>query len=118
MGCCKGKFKKAISIIEGNAKHIAFNFFNLPRERCPEAVLRLSVCKECKKITYLSGFEYYKWLKDNGIKIIKNFDKLETLPELPTGEIGENKKMFCKICKCYLKAKTFSYDEKCPLGKW
>ena len=92
--------------------------FSLSPEKYKYAHSRIRKCHECEKQTWLTTMEYLKWLKDNGIEVIKNLDQLEKLPELPHGERGAGRKLFCKLCKCFIPAKARVKEEKCPLGKW
>jgi len=118
MGCCKDKIKKAVSIISGNVNFIRLAFFDMPPEKYEYADDRIRACHGCEKQTWLTGMEYLKWLKDNGIEVLKHLDELEKLPELPHGERGPGKKLFCKICKCFVPAAAYVKDKKCPLDKW
>ena len=118
MGCC-GKFiRKGFEIVNGNVLYFADKNFNLPREKYKYADGRIAICRDCEKQTWLTRREYFGWLKDNGIDVLKNIDQLEKLPDLPAGDRGQGRNLFCKICKCFIPAKAYVEDEKCPLDKW
>jgi len=114
MSCC-GTIS---NIIEGYVVYGLDKIFSMPAEKYEFAHGRIRICHGCEKQTWLTGMEYLKWLKDNGVEFIKNLDQLEKLPELPGGERGPGKKLFCKVCKCFVPAAAYVPDKKCPLNKW
>jgi hypothetical protein len=122
MGCCGDKIKKAVSIVQGNVKltidTIAVKVFRLPTERYHMAEVRKAICRKCDKHTWMTDFEYLVWLKEHGIEVVKHFEDLTVLPELPKADYAKGKKLFCMLCKCWLPAKAAAENEQCPLDKW
>ena len=118
MGCCGDNIKKGISIVEG---YVLYNYdvlFRLPRPKYEFADGRIRVCQKCDKQTWMSKREYMAWLKDNARDVIKKLDQLEILPELPKYGAEHGKNLFCMVCKCFVPAKAYTKEEKCPLNKW
>ncbi len=115
MSCC-GKAKKAGNIIKGTVGHAVEQLTGYRGGQSPHTAARIRTCRACEKNTWLKKSQYLKWLLDNGIDVLKNFDQLEKLPPLPKQETGNN--LYCTICKCFIPGKARIDDEKCPLDKW
>ena len=64
--------------------------------------------------------QFYRYINDNGglIKFVKEIAFLEDWPLLPKQRYESRRKLFCRVCKCFLLAKAASEDEVCPLEKW
>ena len=129
MGCCDDKLKKtvgiaskAVSIVKGNAELLSntlkSKLFFLQPDANGQAEIRKQICRDCDESTWLTAGEYMLWLKDHGFEVIQNLDDLTVLEKLPKSEYGQSKKLFCRLCKCWLPAKAAVKDEKCPLDKW
>ena len=81
----------------------------------PPIISRIRKCHKCNESTWMTIREYAKWLKDNGIEILENFNQLETLPKLPKYELDDKRRnLFCRICKCYGPAAARVRDKQCP----
>ncbi|RLC38843.1 hypothetical protein DRH27_01285 [Candidatus Falkowbacteria bacterium] len=114
MGCC-GKTKNIVKGLSGVAiekltrlKIASYEFTND----------RIRTCHKCDEQTWLTKIEYLTWLFDNGIKILRNWSQLETLPKLSKKEQRKNCGLYCRICKCFIPGKARIDNEKCPLDKW
>lgn len=68
----------------------------------------------------MTWVEYAQWIDANGglVKFTAEIDKLEEWPMLPKQEYAHGCKLFCRICKCWLPAKSYVGEKQCPLGKW
>jgi hypothetical protein len=68
----------------------------------------------------MTVLEYTDWIDKNGgmAKFASEIDKLKSWPLLPKQEYQPKTKLFCRICKCWLPAKTYVKKEQCPLNKW
>lgn len=118
MGCCGKKIKKVAHIVEG---HVLFNYdklFHLPRPKFEFADSRIRTCNKCEKQTWMSKAEYIAWLEMNAGDVIKNFEQLEVLPELPKHGPEHGHNLFCMICKCFVPAAAYVKEKRCPLNKW
>jgi len=115
MTCC-GKAKSVLK----QGRDIATGFVNLSVGKKYEFTDdRIRACQQCDEQTWMSAKECTNWLAKNGIKILTNFTELEKLPKLPKQEQDEKRRrLYCRLCKCYLPAKARVADMKCPLGKW
>jgi len=109
----------------GKAKNIVRGYANLAIDKATGenkyefTDSRIRTCHGCDKSTWLTWTEYYDWLKAQGVvNIIKNFDDLSKLPELPKKENRKGTKLFCMICKCFIPAAARVPEKKCELGKW
>lgn len=114
MGCCSGSaVKQTIDIGRGYIR-LATDKISITEEY-EFADGRIRKCQKCDESTWMTKFEYAKWLKDNGIEILENFTQLETLPKLPKYYIDDRRRnIFCRICKCYIPASARVPDKKCP----
>jgi len=108
MGCC------------GKIKNIAIGYVNQIRGIKYEFTdRRVRTCQQCDYNTWMSAAEYAAWLLRHGIEVLTNFDQLEKLPRLPKQEQSRSRRrLYCRICKCYIPAKARVEDEKCPEGNW
>jgi len=115
MGCCG----KAKNIATGYLKIIIEQVFHKELET-PESRRREDICMsdKCGKLTYLKKKDYMEWVVRNGKSIVKNFEDLAKLPELPKVAKHPKKIPFCMTCKCYIPAKVRVNAEICPKGKW
>jgi hypothetical protein len=116
MGCCGKKVRvaahKARNIIEGNVRALL-------GEESPIAAERRTICKECEEATWFSGPEFVGWAMAHGVSVFEHFADLDALPKLPKQEKDENRqRLFCRVCKCPIKAKSLIEDEECLLGRW
>lgn len=119
--CCGDKIKKAVTIAQGNvnlAVDTARVLIGKPSERYHLAEVRKTICRNCEKHTWMYETDYLKWLFSHGIEVVKNFEDLTVLPELPKQEYAKGMKLYCMLCKCRLPAKAEVENEKCPLKKW
>jgi len=113
VSCC-GKTIKSV-------KSMTAGYFNLVvvSRKYVHTDNRIRICHNCKEQTWMSKIEYIKWLKNNGIDILKNFNDLEKLPKLAKHALSRTRRnLFCRICKCFIPAKASIKDSTCPLGKW
>ncbi len=112
MGCCGKTIDKVSNIAVGYARYIGKKNYKF-------LAMRISICSKCNEHTWMGRLEYLKWLKNNGIDILKNFTQLERLPKLPKyKQSKKHNKLFCRLCKCFIPGKARVEDMKCPLGKW
>lgn len=129
MTCCGGKIKRAVNtvsagvekaaaIVKGNALHTFDGLYLLPKEKYAFADTRLATCRVCDKSTWMTRQEYASWLWEHKIEVIRHIEDLSVLPELPKQEYRKGRLLFCRVCKCWLPAKTFVKDKKCPNGLW
>jgi len=112
--CC-GKIKKATEIVKG---YVVAATNSLVVDENHFSVKRTDICKLCEDATWLERSDYLQWLKDNGVNVLKNFDDLTVLPMLEKHDFEKGKSLFCRICKCWIPAKTSLKDSKCPKDKW
>jgi len=121
MGCCgkgKGVVSKVGSIISGYANKTASDIFFVRGELYEKAKDREAVCLGCEFNTWMKKADYLAWLKLNGIEILKNLDDLTVLPPLEKHDFEKGKSLFCRVCKCWIPAKAYAKDSKCPKDKW
>ena len=104
---CIKKIKKVAAIVTGDVTYALSKWFVLPEHLYKKAHQRLAFCSNCDKSTWLQDSSYLDYLKKHNIEIIKNLDKLETLPELEKCSYAENAKLFFQLCKCWLPAKAW-----------
>jgi len=80
---------------------------------------RIRICQGCTENTWLSAIEYDAWLLRHGITVLKNFNQLSKLPKLPKHEQGPGRRrLYCRICKCFVPAAARVSEKKCSLDKW
>ena len=80
---------------------------------------RIRACHKCDEQTWMGLAEYNRWLAANSIDVLKNFTQLEKLPKLPKYQQGpKRRRLYCRICKCFIPAKARVEEMKCPLDKW
>ena len=138
MGCCGKKIKESIqiydpkpvknknsvrkikNIVSGNWTLIANELKQIPKDKCNKYNARLSMCRRCENHTWLTWSEFFRYINDNGglVRFVKQIAYLEDWPLLSKQDYKSKRKMFCRVCKCFLKAKAASRDEVCPLDKW
>lgn len=113
-GCCGKRTarQQAEDMVEGYA--------NLARgKKLKFTDSRVRTCEMCDEQTWMSEAEYTAWLLRNGIKVLRNFTQLEKLPKLPKYEKSPKRTgLYCRICKCFIEAKSRAKSAKCQLGKW
>ncbi len=117
MGCCGEKLG---AVIEKGA-NIAVGYGSLAAGIKYEFTDdRIRACHACEMQTWMMKLEYEAWLKAQGIiNIVANFTELEKLPMLPKFDQDNNRRnLFCRVCKCYVPAKSRVEKERCPLSKW
>jgi len=108
MGCC-GKVKSIAVGSVNLATGIKYEFTDS----------RIRICQGCVYNTWMSAVEYSAWLLTHGIEVLANFDQLEKLPMLPKHEQSKaRRRLYCRICKCYIPAKARVKHLKCPQGMW
>jgi|GEM_PF-2883653 len=119
MACC-GKILKAAKIAEGNLLFLMDKIKALPEKTCRRANSRLVMCRQCENCTWMEWKEFFLWIESNGRKqkFIDEIGDLTGWPLLPKKEYSKGKKLFCRICKCWLPAKSYVNEEQCPLGLW
>ena len=120
MTCCGKAMKRAANIGQGYFWTTLESLFVLPKNRCERASSRLDRCRRCEMGTWLTKREFGVWIqKEVGVvKAATELHKTETGPLLPKLEQASGRKLFCRICKCGLPAKSYVRDEQCPLGHW
>ncbi len=121
MGCCgkhSGTLNKAGSIAKGYANNTLHKMFHVEGKLYKHARQRQRVCADCEHNTWLTKADYLKWLTVNGIDIAKHFDDLTQLPPLEKQEYEKGRSLFCRLCKCWIPAKAYSKDSKCPKDNW
>ena len=113
-GCCDGE-----RTIGQQAKDMAEGYANLARgKKLKSTDSRARTCETCDERTWMSEAEYTAWLLRNGIKVLRNFTQLEKLPKLPKYEKSpKHTGLYCRICKCFIEAKTRTEKARCQLGK-
>ncbi len=116
MACCGKKIK-----------HIAQGYTSLAIEKTTGKEVfkyefaddRIRECHKCDEQTWLSEAEYAAWLLKNSKKILRNFDDLSILPQLPKQEQSKSRnRLYCRICKCFIPAAARVPDKECSLGIW
>lgn len=124
MGCCGKKLvettKKIGTIAEGNIRLFIDRYFRLPSEQCEYARQRRQECRKCKDHTFLTKWQFAGWVIHNGgiVKFLKDINDLIDWPMLPKRDFKKREKLFCRVCKCWIPAKSMIKTEHCPLGKW
>ena len=112
MGCCGKAIRKGKNIVKGYTALAVGKKYEFTDGRVRE-------CQQCDWSTWMSGLEYAVWLAKHGIEVLVNFDQLEKLPMLPKYEQSKGRRrLYCRICKCFIPAKTREEKEKCPKGLW
>jgi hypothetical protein len=116
----KSRTSKVKNIISGNWNAVFMQLKAVPDEKCEHYHLRLQTCRQCDLHTWLTWAEFYRYINDNGglMKFMKEIDLLEQWPLLPKQDYASGRKLFCRVCKCFLMAKAASADEVCPQEKW
>ena len=121
MGCCgkhSGKIQTVKNIVSGHVNRLFDQVFMVRGELYNSAQKRQAVCQTCEYQTWLKKAKYLDWLKANGIEVFKNLDDLTALPPLEKQPFEPGKSMFCQLCKCWIPAKAYAKDAKCPKNKW
>jgi len=119
MACCGNKKKtgaKAGNIIKGYSRLAIDELLRLSEEKCEMTYVRINMCRGCEDNTWLSAMRFAAWVSLHAASQ-KTLD-LDKLPALPKEPKGKGKKLFCRICKCFVPAKVRAADEKCPKGRW
>jgi len=57
------------------------------------------------------------WLKTNGIEVFRHLDDLTVLPPLEKQPFEKGRSLFCTLCKCWIPAKVYAEESKCPKNK-
>jgi len=112
MPCCGKKIQKL--------KNIAIGFANLAAGKKYEFTdARIRTCRACDESTWLTAAEYYAWLKTRRFEMRKLGFDLEKLPPLPKyPQSKKRRRLYCRLCKCFIPAKARVAGESCRLGKW
>ena len=117
MPCCGKTIKKATNIAKGYTR-LATDTAGLT-EKYEFTDDRIRACHKCDEQTWMKASEYAAYLKKHGIKIITNLTDLSKLPKLPKHKQSkERKRLYCRICKCFIPAKARVEAEECHLKKW
>lgn len=96
----------------------AYSVGVLPKEKYEYWRQRRDECKVCDESTWMTFSEFNRWLAGHGVEVIENIDDLSVLPKLPKQAYAKGRKLFCRICKCFVPAKAMVKEEECPLGRW
>ena len=115
MGCCD----KTKAVLQ-KSRNIAIGYTNLARGVKYEFTdSRVRICQNCIWNTWMSAVEYSLWLTKHGIEVLANFGQLEKLPMPPKqGQSKTRRRLYCRICKCFIPAKARVKEIKCPKGFW
>ena len=107
-------------IVAGNWNLVLRQLKEVPDEKSDQYHARLGLCRACQFHTWLTWHEFYRYINDKGglIKFMKEIASLESWPLLPKQAYAPKRKLFCRVCKCFLMAKAASEDEACPHNKW
>ncbi len=115
MNCCgkaKAVLHKGKNIVVGYANYAVGKEYEFTDSR-------IRTCWTCDMQTWMSGIEYDLWLLQHGIEVVTSFTQLEKLPMLPKYEqSSRRRRLYCRLCKCFIPGKARVTEEKCPLGKW
>lgn len=125
MGCCGNKILKsddAMTKVE-KIKSIAEGFTKLAVSQTGLVDFeythsRLSACESCDHLTWLKDQEFFSWLAENKIEVIKNLESLEKVSDLPKKPHRALTRQYCMKCKCNIMMKIHSREERCVEGKW
>jgi hypothetical protein len=117
MSCCG---KKVNMIIKGNFLALMDKLRLLPEEKYEFADTRIDRCRECGFCTWMTWNKYWKWVDENGgkKKFFAEIDNLTKWPLLPKQRYDRKRKLFCRVCKCWVPAKAFLKNEQCPKNFW
>ena len=79
---------------------------------------RITACKACQYVTYLTLPEYNKWIEKNGgyEKFAKDINRLETWENLPIvkkQQAHATAMKYCSLCKCLVEPKAYGKKEMC-----
>ncbi len=103
MSCCGKAIRKARNVALGYARVVAHDAFRLPAgDLAVDRHRRLTRCRWCEHNTWLTVGEYVQHMGR----------------ELPKHGYGTGRKLCCRLCGCWLPAKAFVADERCPLSLW
>lgn len=134
-GCCGEKIEKLIieaekeistvstvgklaDIAVGNLSHVIEELFKISVSKCPATDSRIEKCLTCDKNTWLTKYEFVRFVLKYGREFIRNIDDLTRLPDLPKKEKRKRTGLFCQLCKCFIPAKARLEDQECELGRW
>jgi len=120
MSCCGKKLKKAASIATGYSLMAVNKLLHLPGDKYAFADRRLDTCRGCEHHTWLTVADYKDWLTANGglARFTTEIARLDQWPLLPQQDYAKGRKLFCRVCKCWLPAKAYVAGEQCPTGLW
>ena len=124
MSCCGKRLVQTTGtmahIIKGNVNHLMHQLRLLPTDKCQAADSRLRICRDCESCTWMTWAEFWNWVDEHGgkRKFFTDIDDLTGWPWLPTQEYAGGRKLFCRVCKCWLPVKAFVKEEQCPQGHW
>lgn len=121
MGCCggqSGRLAAAKNIVAGYVSYNAYRVFRLSGKKTEAADSRVETCQMCEWQTWLTKAAYLAWLAANGVEVFRNLDDLSRLPMLEKHDSGAGRSLFCRECKCWIPAKAYSKDSRCPKDKW
>lgn len=134
-GCCGEKMEKLIieaekeigadstvgklaDIAIGNLTHLIEEIFKVSVLKCPATDSRIEKCLICEENTWLTKFEFVRFILKHGREFLKNIEDLTKLPPLPKREKRKRTILFCRLCKCFIPAKARLEDQGCTLGNW
>ena len=119
MSCCgDGKIKTVRQIAQGYVNLFIEQQFDLNIWKCPDTDRRIRICQSCEFNTWLKKTDYLAYIPKHLWTIIKNFEDMTRLPDLPKEDNASGKRLFCQKCKCYITAAARVQDKKCPESKW
>ena len=118
MGCCGSSLNKVASIAQANLLSAMDSLGVLPKRKSRMANTRLAGCRRCQDSTWLTWHEFWTWVDDNGgkVKFFEDIADLTAWPLLPRNKYQMGRKLFCRICKCWVPKKAYLDDEQCPQG--
>ncbi len=134
-GCCGEKIETLIATAEkeiganstigkltdialGNLTHVIEELFKVSVLKCPATDSRVEKCLVCEDNTWLTKYEYIRFIWKHGREFLRNIKDLTKLPPLPKKEKRKRTMLFCRLCKCYIMAKARLEDQECSLGLW
>lgn len=116
---CAGCGKTIKNIIQGSVSYAIEKTTGLEVAKYEHTDDRIRECHKCDEQTWMTKGEYAKWLKANGIEVLKNLDDLTALAKLPKyAQDPTRRNLYCRLCKCFIPAKARIAEMKCPLAKW
>ena len=110
MGCCG---KKLVQIAKAKAMSVAGIKYE-------QTDARVRTCQKCSDSTWMTWTEYWTWIDEHGgrLKYFKEINDLAAWEPLPDQENTRGRKLFCRICKCFMPDKARLKNETCPADRW